>query len=243
MIIIDILNNRHFGMLDAQDISKSIRAKETVMKNRFKILTVAYLVAFIGVSLNSQFALAQDADGNNFIQPLTIEEKALTRSPWGAVGLSLGSTALFSAIGGGMLASDSFSVRMAGIAIAGTGLVFGPSVGQAYSDRWGKAALFSLGRAGFGTMFAIGLAETYRVCLEADCQDRDRGGMIALAVIGGAATLGLGVWSIVDSYNSAQQYNEEHAKKSISLSPFVIPSSGRNGENGMAYGLAVAGRF
>jgi hypothetical protein len=213
------------------------------MISGLKILRVASLVAFVGVSLNSQLALAQDEEVKNITQPVTIEEKPPTRSPSGAAWLSAGSTIVLSAVGGGMLASDSFSVRMAGIGIAATGIVIGPSVGQIYSERWGKAMLFTVGRAGFGTMFAFGFLKAVMPCFEEYCQNSDQGGMIALAAIGGAATLGLLVWGIIDSYSSAKQFNEEHANKSISLSPFVIPSSGRNGENGTAVGLAVAGNF
>jgi hypothetical protein len=40
--------------------------------------------------------------------------------------------------------------------ILGTGIVFGPSVGELYSERWGKATLFSLGRAVSGGIGALG---------------------------------------------------------------------------------------
>lgn len=64
-----------------------------------------------------------------------------------------------------------------------------------------------------------------------------------MVVIGSLGLAALTVLDTVDSYYSVKKFNEEHAKKSISLSPFVMPSTGQNGENGMAYGLAVAGRF
>ncbi len=217
------------------------------MITRYKILPVAYLVAFIGFSFNSQKVLAQDTEGNNIFKQPAVEEQASPRSPAGAAWMSFGSMALLSAVGGGMLAAHSERVKIAGGVILGTGLVFGPSVGEIYSERWGKAALFSLGRSVSGGIGALGFMMVLGAglgCMDSgsNCNSSSPGG-IALMTIGGIAETTLIIWGIVDSYNSAEQYNEEHAKKSISLSPFVMPSTGRNGENGTAYGLAVAGNF
>jgi hypothetical protein len=167
-----------------------------------------------------------------------------TRSPAGAAWLSAGSTIVLGAIGSGMLAAHSDGAFIVGAVILSTGLVFGPSVGEFYSQRWGKGTLFALGRAAAEGMIMGGVFSG--LCFDNCDNDNSSGGRIALIAIGGAALLGLTVWGIFDSYKSAKQYNEEHAKKYkkyISISPFVIPSSGRNGENVTAVGLAVAGRF
>ncbi len=222
------------------------------MRTRSTFERNPYLALLVIVAMTSCLARAQDAEApkvdtevpkapeaTQAVEPTEVRDGS-TRSPAAAVWMSVGSTLVPAALGGGLIAAN----LIAGGVILSTGLVFGPSIGQYYSGRVGKGLLFTLGRAAFAGMAWGGLIWVLLNCYdhEGNCHTTPVGG-ITLLTISGAGVLGLAIWDIVNSYSSAEQYNEEHAKKSISLSPFVMPSAGRNGENGTAYGLAVAGWF
>jgi hypothetical protein len=228
------------------------------MTNKSAFESKSYLAAVIVTFIISSFARAQDTDTSNAdtdvpkatraTQPAgspeatestnTTVRDGSTRSPAAALWMSVGSTLVPAALGGGLLATHSGDAKIAGWTILGAGLVFGPSVGQFYSGRWGKGLLFALGRGAAAGVMAGGIV----MFLEGDHGGSTTGGTVVM-ILGGIAGTALIVWGIADSYKSAKQYNEEHAKKSITLSPFVMPSSGRDGEKGMAYGLALAGNF
>jgi hypothetical protein len=216
----------------------------------YRILTVACVTSIIAFSFKPQMVLAQGVSAGNAIEKAPLEEEGPTRSPAVAVWASVGPTALVGAVGGGLFAAKSESLQVAGAITLGTGLIFLPSIGQWYSGRWIRGTLFTLGRAGAVAMITSGwlvkgFAEWCGPFTDSSpCMpQKDEGGWIALVAVGSAALAALTIWDIVDSYSSAKKFNEEHAKKSISVSPFVMPSESRNKENGTAYGLAVAGHF
>lgn len=219
------------------------------MKKRSQILPVAFLVSFLVVAVHSQTIQAQDANiGTAAEQTATGDEQPI-QHPTRAVWWSIGSTALVSAVGGGLMAANSESVQVAGAITIGTGAIFLPSIAQWNSGRWVRGALFTFGRAGFVSLITFGwlmngIAENCGLVRFGPCTDPHESSMgIAMIAVGSMALAALTVWDIYDSYSLAKKYEEEHAKKSISVSPLILPSANRNGGNGTAYGLAVAGNF
>jgi len=176
------------------------------------------------------------------------------RSPALATGLAVATPLML--IGGGLLAwqaSDDEIVFEAtdalGIGLVSVGALLGPSAGHAYTGDWGRAGLFTLGRAACG---GLALAGGYLTAQEAVVEmmgggeDDDREGSSVGSVIlatGALGWLGLSVWEAIDSYGSAERVNARQAAAGprLTLNPLLLSSRDRTGESRTTWGLGLAG--
>lgn len=115
---------------------------------------------------------------------------------------------------------EEIGMQAAGFALAGAGLVVGPSAGHLYSGDllWGLGGMgLRLLALGGGAGFLAGGI----LALEED--DENAGGvvMLALAAVGGASGIGLAIVDLFDAPEAARRKNRELQKKRPSTIPDV----------------------
>jgi hypothetical protein len=202
--------------------------KRNLVTKTMVILTVLRMMTSVSVH-----AEEPAADFSN----LSLREEVPYRSPGLAVALSLGSTALLTGVGLGMMLSDEMGVPAAGGVLIGVGFVFGPSVGHVYTGNWGKGLLFSLGRIAAAGVAAAGAA------VGLDWHHSSAVGGMTLMALGAASFVALTVWETVDVRNSAIAFNEEAKKTKLALSPMILPPENPGKDASPGFGLALSGRF
>ena len=164
------------------------------------------------------------------------------KSPNTAFILSFSST-LVPVVAGTIMLSQGFSYnKVAGLAVMGLGLSFGPSIGYAYSGEhlrgWGLGALrlLGVGVASFAALYA--LIPRCGDCSSPGPSDATRYLLLTLAVAALTPVVVSAAYDIATAPRAARRANERHGLTNLSLVPVAIP-----GRSSTSPGLALVGQF
>jgi hypothetical protein len=171
------------------------------------------------------------------------------KSPSTAFCLSLFSTLVPVVVGTSMLTvwanghadnPNNHSLLVGGAAGLGLGLIFGPSIGYAYSGEhfrgWGMG-LLRLAGIGVGAV-AIAALVVSNICGDSCSKSGDGSGWFLLGALSFTAVAISAVYDIAKAPSAARRANERHGLTNVSLVPMAI-----SGRSSTSPGLALVGRF
>ena len=170
------------------------------------------------------------------------QETQESRSPWLSLGLSLGSTLVFSSVGAIVWAYPGLHDEgtYAGLGLLLPGLLVGPSIGHFYVGEWERGLLMIGGRMAF-TAMAFGSLQFLLPSDEYGSNKNEGAGLTML----GIGCIGIGsllIWDIVDSPFAAKRFNES-SKNKWSIGPMVLAPPLGNQDAGPASGLQFTAIF
>ncbi|HEX7597311.1 MAG TPA: hypothetical protein VF518_03790 [Polyangia bacterium] len=168
--------------------------------------------------------------------------ESVYRSPNTALQLSLFST-LGSVVAGaallGTAGRNSSDMNIAGYALMGLGISFGPAIGYSYAGEslrgWGIGLLRLAGFTGGSIVLFVSAMESS--CDEchatSSTNDKEAVGLLLFGAVAASA-----IYDIVTAPNAARRSNARHGLTNVALVPVVVP-----GGVATSHGLALAGKF
>lgn len=173
-------------------------------------------------------------------EPSSVTESDDEYSPGLAVALTLGPAAAMVGTGLGLyFGGVSEDVSWLGLGLVVAGMTFGPSIGHMYTGDWGRAGLFTLGRAlGMGAIIG-GFVGSFGLMYSSSTAGSE--GLAMLGVGGLALTVGLTVWEAYDARACALQNNN---RRTLTLAPLVLPPApSANQPSAIGVGMGLSGAF
>jgi len=201
------------------------------------LVTLAALVILAPAGAAGQSLFPKTPVKKDYPPPPPVEQKEVPyKSPVSAVMWSIGGT--FGCIALGALVTKAGSAGGAGLIL--TGLLLGPSFGHMYTGHIGRMWTFTLLRTGSMVFVIAGAMASMASSFGDEDGSGDNSGE-QMAAVGMIGLLGLTIVEFVYVGYSAQEFNEEARRRSISLTPMVFPDP--SGDNAPNWGLSFAWSF
>ena len=187
--------------------------------------TLAFTIATLAILV----AVPRSAAADGETAPPKAEDTPPPRSPGLALGLSIGVTTVGygTILLDGLVPGDITAFRKAIMAVGVTLALGGPSSGNLYTGRIGRALAFTGGRLLLAAAATVAVTEGigYSDSSEADYRPGTARKYMAGALVCAAGVLGLSVWETVDRYRATKQAERAGAGGgSLSVAPFVLPT-------------------